>query len=179
MGFLLELFPVRAGFDLDPVNENCAGVQHLVVQSLVENMLKYFAGQLIREALAESIAHCCKAENIIQQPIPKKSAVRVRVPNPLVALPQRRNAEQVLKEHHLDQHNRIGSGASVVMAIVRSQPFIQPFIIHALFYFSKQMVFRDRCIQIYNDWLAPCVSSPAFHENIPVSSIMAETRAVG
>ena len=175
MGFLLELFPVRAGFDLGSVNENCAGVQHLVVQSLVENMLKYFAGQLIREALAKSIAHRRKVENIIQQPIPKKSAVRVRVLNPLVGLPKRRNAEQVLKEHHFYKHNRIGPGAAVVMAIVRSQPFIQPFIIHDLFYFSQQMVFRYQCIQIYNDWLAPRISSPVFHENSPVSFIIPET----
>ena len=55
--FLPELFLVRAGFDLGSVNENCAGVQHLVVQGLVENMLKYLTGQFIREALAESVAH--------------------------------------------------------------------------------------------------------------------------
>ena len=30
-----------------------------------------------------------------------------------------------------------------------------------------QMVFRYQCIQIYNDWLAPRVSSPVFHENAP------------
>ena len=54
--FLLELFLVGAGLDMDPVNENCAGIQHSVVQCFVENMLKYLTGQLIREALAESIA---------------------------------------------------------------------------------------------------------------------------
>ena len=72
--FLLKLFLVRAGFDMGPVNENCVGVQYLVVQSLVENMLKYFAGQLIRKALAEGIAHRRKVGNVIQQSIPQKPA---------------------------------------------------------------------------------------------------------
>ena len=67
--FLLELFLVGAGFDMGAVNENCAGVQHSVVQCFVENMLKYLTGQLIREALAECIAHRRKVRNMIQQPI--------------------------------------------------------------------------------------------------------------
>ena len=72
--FLLKLFLVRAGFDLGSVNENCAGIQHPVVQCLVENMLKNFAGQFIREALAEGIAHRRKVGNVIQQSIPQKPA---------------------------------------------------------------------------------------------------------
>ena len=72
--FLLKLFLVRAGFDMGPVNENCVGVQHLVVQSLVENMLKNLTGQLVREALAKSIAHRRKVGNVIQQSIPQKPA---------------------------------------------------------------------------------------------------------
>ena len=72
MGFLLELFPVRAGFDMGPVNENCAGVQHSVVQGLVENMLKYLTGQFIREALAESVAHRRKVGGILSSnPYPR------------------------------------------------------------------------------------------------------------
>ena len=67
--FLLELFLVGAGFDVGAVNENCAGVQHPVIQCLVEDVLKNLTGQLIREALAESIAHCRKVRNMIQQPI--------------------------------------------------------------------------------------------------------------
>ena len=64
--FLLKLFLVRAGFDMGPVNENCVGVQHLVVQSLVENMLENLTGQLVRKALAEGIAHRRKVGNPIQ-----------------------------------------------------------------------------------------------------------------
>ena len=56
---------------------------------------------------------------------------------------------------------------------------VQMPLIHDLFYFSQQMVFRYQRLYIYNNWLAPCVSSPVFHENTPVSSIIAETREVG
>ena len=72
-------------------------------------------------------------------PYPKNQQIYLNFP---VGLPQRRNAEQVLNEHYFYKHNRIGSGAAVVMAIVRVKSFIQPFIIHDLFYFSQQMVFR-------------------------------------
>lgn len=62
-------FLVGAGFDVGAVNENCAGVQHSVVQCFVEDVLKYLTGQLIWKAFAECIAHRRKVRNIIQQPI--------------------------------------------------------------------------------------------------------------
>ena len=34
-----------------------------------------------------------------------------------------------------------------------------------------------QCIQIYDYDFAPCIFSPVFHENTPVSSAIAETRA--
>lgn len=53
------------------------------------------------------------------------------------------NAEQVLNEYHFDQHHRIGSGASVVMTVVRVQSFIQPLIVHDLLNLPQQMAFRN------------------------------------
>ena len=175
--FLLELFLVGAGLDMGAVNENCAGVQHSVVQCFVENMLKYLTGQLIREALAEGIAHRRKVGDIIQQSIPKKPTVSIIHLNFPVSLPQRRYPKQMLNEYHLDQHNRICAGTAIVMAVVRVQPFIQPLIIHDLFYFPQQMLLWHQRPQIYDDWLMPCVFSPAFHVNTPVSSIIAEAGA--
>ena len=67
--FLLELFLVGAGFDVGAVNENCAGVQHPVIQCLVEDVLKNLTGQLIWKAFAECIAHRRKVGDMIQQPI--------------------------------------------------------------------------------------------------------------
>ena len=85
----------------------------------------------------------------------------------------------MLNEYHLDKHNRICAGTAIVMAVVRVQPFIQPLIIHDLFYFPQQMLLWHQRLQIYDDWLMPCIFSPAFHENTPVSSIIAETGAFG
>ena len=173
--FLLELFLVRAGFDVGAVNENCAGVQHPVIQCLVEDVLKNLTGQLIWKAFAECIAHRRKVGDIIQQSIPKKPTVSIIHLNFPVSLPQRRYPEQMLNEYHLDKHNRICAGTAIVMAVVRVQPFIQPLIIHDLFYFPQQMLLWHQRLQIYDDWLMPCIFSPAFHENTPVSSIIAET----
>lgn len=85
----------------------------------------------------------------------------------------------MLNEHHLDQHDRVGPRPAVVMAVVRCQPFIQPFVIHDPLDLPQQMGFRHQRLQIYKDRLAPCVFSPVFHENTPVSSILPETRPIG
>ena len=143
------------------VNENCARVDHTVIECLVENMFKYLTGQLIRKALAEGVAHRRKVGDIIQQSIPKKPTVGEIHLNFPMGLPQRRNAEQMLNEHHLDQHDRVGPRPAVVMAVIRCQPFIQPFVIHDPLDFPQQMVFRRQCLQIYKVRLSPCVfSSP-------------------
>ena len=128
--FLLILLLVGSGLDMGAVNENCVRIDHTVIECLVENMLENLTGQLVRKALAEGIAHRRKVWNVIQQSIPQKPAVGQIYLNFPLGLPQRRNAKQMLNEHHLDQHNRIGSGVSVVMAIVRVKSFIQPFVIH-------------------------------------------------
>ena len=128
--FLLILLLVGTGLDMGAVNENCVRIDHTVIECLVENMLENLTGQLVRKALAEGIAHRRKVWNVIQQSIPQKPAVGQIYLNFPLGLPQRRNAKQMLNEHHLDQHNRIGSGVSVVMAIVRVKSFIQPFVIH-------------------------------------------------
>ena len=85
----------------------------------------------------------------------------------------------MLNEYHLDKHNRICAGTAIAMAVVRVQPFIQPLIIHDLFYFPQQMLLWHQRLQVYDDWLMPCIFSPAFHANTPVSSIIAETGAFG
>ena len=144
---------------MGPVNENCAGVQHSVDQCFVENMLKYLTGQLIREALAEGIAHRRKVGDIIQQSIPKKPTVSIIHLNFPVSLPQRRYPKQMLNEYHLDQHNRICAGTAVVMAVVRIQPLIQPLIVHNSLYFAQQMLLWHQRLPIYDDWLMPCVFS--------------------
>ena len=99
--FLLELFLVGAGFDMGAVNENCAGVQHPVIQCLVEDVLKNLTGQLIWKAFAECIAHRRKVGDIIQQSIPKKPPICYIHLNFPVGLPQRRYSEQMLNEYHL------------------------------------------------------------------------------
>ena len=143
------------------------------------DMLKYLTGQLLWKVFAECIAHRRKVRNIIQQPIPKKPPICYIHLNFPVGLPQRRYSEQMLNEYHFYEHNRICAGTAIVMAVVRVQPFIQPLIIHDLFYFPQQMLLWHQRLQIYDDWLMPCIFSPAFHENTPVSSIIAETGAFG
>ena len=86
----------------------------------------------------------------------------------------RDNREAVKRDN-----NWICTGAAIVMAVVRVQPFIQPLIIHDLFNLPQKMVFRHQCLQLHNDWLMPCVLSPVFHKTSPISSIIAETGAFG
>ena len=148
-------------------------------QTVDQHLLKYLTGQLIREALAEGIAHRRKVGDIIQQSIPKKPTVSIIHLNFPVSLPQRRYPKQMLNEYHLDQHNRICAGTAIVMAVVRVQPLIQPLIVHSSLYFPQQMLLWHQRLQIYDDWLMPCVFSPTFHVNTPVSSIIAETGAFG
>ena len=60
-----------------------------------------------------------------------------KIRHPLVGLPQRRYPKQMLNEHHFYEHDRVCARAAVVMAVVRIQPFIQPLIIHDLFYLPQ------------------------------------------
>ena len=85
---LLKLFLVGTGLDVGAVDENCARVDHTVIERLVENMLKNLTGQLVRKALAEGVAHRRKVRNLIEQPIPQKPTVGKGILNPLVGLPQ-------------------------------------------------------------------------------------------
>ena len=138
-------------------------------------LLKLGVGWIVGMGLCVSLLAGLFADHIIQQSIPKKPTVSIIHLNFPVSLPQRRYPKQMLNEYHLDQHNRICVGTAIVMAVVRFQPFIQPLIIHDLFYFPQQMLLWHQRLQIYDDWLMPCIFSPAFHENTPVSSIIAET----
>ena len=140
-------------------------------------LLKLGVGWIVGMGLCVSLLAGLFADHIIQQSIPKKPTVSIIHLNFPVSLPQRRYPEQMLNEYHLDKHNRICAGTAIAMAVVRFQPFIQPLIIHDLFYFPQQMLLWHQRLQIYDDWLLPCIFSPAFHENTPVSSIIAETGA--
>ena len=142
-------------------------------------LLKLGVGWIVGMGLCVSLLAGLFADHIIQQSIPKKPTVSIIHLNFPVSLPQRRYPKQMLNEYHLDQHNRICAGTAIAMAVVRVQPFIQPLIIHDLFYFPQQMLLWHQRLQIYDDWLMPCIFSPAFHENTPVSSIIAETGAFG
>ena len=131
------------------VDEDHARIDHPVIERLVENMFKNFADHFIREALAESIAHCRKVRNIIQQPIPQKPPICYIHLNFPVGLPQRGDPKQMLNEYHLDKHNRICAG-SVVMAVVRVYPLIQPLIVHNFLYFAQQVILGYQCIYIHH-----------------------------
>ena len=142
-------------------------------------LLKLGVGWIVGMGLCVSLLAGLFADHIIQQSIPKKPTVSIIHLNFPVSLPQRRYPKQMLNEYHFYEHNRICAGTAIVMAVVRFQPFIQPLIIHDLFYFPQQMLLWHQRLQIYDDWLMPCIFSPAFHENTPVSSIIAETGAFG
>ena len=141
-------------------------------------LLKLGVGWIVGMGLCVSLLAGLFADHIIQQSIPKKPTVSIIHLNFPVSLPQRRYPKQMLNEYHFYEHNRICAGTAIVMAVVRFQPFIQPLIIHDLFYFPQQMLLWHQRLQIYDDWLMPCIFSPAFHENTPVSSIIAETGAL-
>ena len=114
------------------------------------DMLKYLTGQLLWKVFAECIAHRRKVRNIIQQPIPKKPPICYIHLNFPIGLPQRRYSEQMLNEYHFYEHNRICAGTAIAMAVVRVQPFIQPLIIHDLFYFPQQVILGYQCIYIHH-----------------------------
>ena len=73
--FLLVLFLVGAGFDVCTINKHGAGVYHTVIQRFIENMLKDFSSQFIRETLAEGIAHRGKMGNLVQKSISQKPTI--------------------------------------------------------------------------------------------------------
>ena len=169
---LLELLLVGAGLDVGSVDENDAGIDHSVVERLVQDMLEDLTGQLLRKPLAEGIAHRGKVWDFIQQAVAQKPPVsQIHLDLP-VSLAQGRNAEQMLDEYHLDKHHRVSAGSAIVMAVKWVKPLIQPVIIHDLFNLAKQMIFGNQSVQIYDNRLPSCVIFPLFHINTPVSSII-------
>ena len=50
---------------------------------------------------------------------------------------------------------RICSRTTIVVAVIRIQSLIQPFVIHDRFYFSKQVVFRYQCVYVDDDRCFP------------------------
>ena len=166
---LLKLLLVGTGFDVGAVNKNAAGVYHTVIDCLVENMCKDFLGQFLRESLAEGIAHRGKMGNFVQQSIAQKPTVGQSILNPLLGLAQGWYPKQVLYQHHLDEHYRVCTRPTIVVAVIRIQPLIQPLIIHDLFDFPKQMLFRHQSFQVCYYRLSPGIFSPLFHEYTPIS----------
>lgn len=66
---LLELFLVYASLDVGAVDKNGGGVDHLVVDGLVENELENLGGKLGRKAFAEGVTHCCKSGDIVKHTV--------------------------------------------------------------------------------------------------------------
>ena len=84
----LKFLLICASLDMRTVNEYHAGVQYPIVESFVENMLKYFTGQLRWKTVAERIAYRCKMGNSIQQVVAQKPPIRYIHLNLTVCLPQ-------------------------------------------------------------------------------------------
>ena len=126
-------------------------------------MFKNFADHLIREALAEGVAHCCEVRDLLQQPISQKPAVCDVHQYLPVRLPQRRDPEQVLDQHHLDQHHRVDPWTAVVMAVIWRQQRIQPLVVYDPFYLPQQMILQHQRLRIHDHRLPPCVFPSFFH----------------
>ena len=176
---LLELLLVGAGLDVGSIDKNNTGIDHAVVERLVQDMLENFTGQLLRKPLAEGIAYRGKVRDLVQQTIaqePPVSQIHLDLP---VSLAQGRDAEQVLDEYHLDKHHRVRTGSAVVVAVQRVEPLIQPVVIHDLLNLAEQMILGHQRIQIDDDRLPPCVVFPLFHKNTPISFSIYETGAFG
>jgi len=48
----------------------------------------------------------------------------------------------MLDQYHLYEYYRVCAGASIVVAVVWLQSFIQPFLVHYSVYLSQQVIFR-------------------------------------
>ena len=46
--FFLVFLLIRAGLDMRPVDKNCAGIYHSIIQCFVQDMLKNLARQFLR-----------------------------------------------------------------------------------------------------------------------------------
>ena len=169
---LLELLLIGTGLDVRTVDEDHARIDHPVIERLVENMFKNFADHFIREALAEGVTHRCEVRDLLQQPISKEPAVRdVHLYFP-VRLPQRRDPEQVLDQHHLDQYHRVDPRTAVVMAVIWRQQRIQPLVIHDPFDLPQQMILRHQRLQIHDHRLTPCIFPSFFHFRTSLFSLL-------
>ena len=142
-------------------------------------MSKNLFTQLCRKSLAERIADRCEVRNLIQQAISQKPSVSHVDLNVPVRLAKRWYSEQMLDEYHLYKDYRICARPTVVMAVIRLQPFIQPFVIHDLFDLSKQMVFRHQCVYVYDDWRFSRISFPVFHPLAPLLILYQKNPACG
>ena len=176
---LLVLLLVGAGLDVGSIDKNNTGIDHAVVERLVQDMLEDFTGQIFWESSAEGIAHRGKVWDFIQQTIaqePPVSQIHLDLP---VSLAQGPDTEQMLDEYHLDKHHRVRTGSAVVVAVQWVKSLIQPVIIHDLFNLAKQMIFGNQSVQIYDNRLPSCVVFPLFHNNTPGSSIIHEPGGYG
>ena len=80
------LFLVRAGFDVRPVDEHRARVDHMLIERLVEDVREDLGSELLRETLAESIAHRSEMRDLVEQAVTEGPAIRQRIADPLMGL---------------------------------------------------------------------------------------------
>ncbi len=59
----------------------------------------------------------------------------------------------MLNEHHFYKHDWVCPRAAIVIAVVQ----VQPLKIHNLFYLPQKMAFWHHCLQVYDNWLMPCI----------------------
>ena len=141
--FLLVFLFVGACFDMRPVYEYHAAVHHVVVQRFVQDMFEDFRRQFFRKPPAKRIAYRRKVRELVQQPISQKPSVRYCITCPLICLPQRRDPEQVLEQHHFHQYHRVCPRPYIFgCAVVWRYPLIDPLVVHHLLYFPYQMILR-------------------------------------
>ena len=68
----------------------------------------------------------------------------------------------MLDQYHLYDHHRVCSVPSHAMAIVRTQPLIQPVIVHYLFYFPQQVILWYKLIYIHYYHISPVIFFPHY-----------------
>ena len=65
----------------------------------------------------------------------------------------------------------MAANLSLTHLVTVAKPFIWPFVVHDLFRFAEQMVFRNQCLQIDYNWLVPCIFSPYWYASCRVRAV--------
>ena len=106
-------------------------------------MLENFCRQFLRKPPAKRIAYRRKVRNLARKSVARKPTVcHIHLTLP-VCLPQRRDPEQVLDQHHFHQHHRVCPRPYIFgCTVVWRYPLIDPLVLHDLLYFPHQMILR-------------------------------------